>query len=42
MKSKVTVERNGRTWGVYVNGRLIEGGFFTRQAAERRAVDESR
>jgi hypothetical protein len=27
------VQRDGRTWGVHVNGRLVEGGFFNRDAA---------
>jgi hypothetical protein len=29
------VKRQGRQWGVYVNGALIEGGFFSRAAAQR-------
>lgn len=31
---KITVKREGRTWNVYVDGKLEEGGFFTRDAAE--------
>jgi len=27
------VKRTGRTWGVFVGGRLVEGGFFSRSAA---------
>jgi hypothetical protein len=30
----IEVRRAGRTWGVYVNGTLVEGGFFARGAAE--------
>jgi hypothetical protein len=29
----VVVKRTGRTWGVFVDDRLVEGGFFTRAAA---------
>lgn len=33
----VTVRRmtefRSRQWGVYVNGELVEGGFFSREAA---------
>jgi hypothetical protein len=32
------VKRSGRTWGVYVNGQLVEGGFFSKGAAERCAA----
>lgn len=32
---------SGRTWGVYLDGRLAEGGFFSYAAAER-AADEWR
>jgi hypothetical protein len=38
MMKKVTVkkqtEQGSKNWGVYINGRLVEGGFFTRGAAE--------
>lgn len=27
------VRRTGKTWGVYVDGKLREGGFFSKQAA---------
>lgn len=27
------VKRTGRTWSVYVGGKLVEGGFFAKQAA---------
>lgn len=30
---KITVKREGRTWNIYVDGKLVEGGFFTRDAA---------
>lgn len=32
--NKIQVRRTGRTWGVFMNGILHEGGFFGRQAAE--------
>jgi hypothetical protein len=28
------VKKQGKQWAVYKNGVLIEGGFFTREAAE--------
>lgn len=31
---KYTVRKQGRQWGVYLSGILIEGGFFSRAAAE--------
>ena len=31
---KYVVKRQGRQWGVYLGGKLIEGGFFSRDAAE--------
>lgn len=35
---KVTIKRQSpRTWGIFVNGNLVEGGFFSRDAAERAA-----
>ena len=33
----VTVKRDGKQWSIYVNGELIEGGFFSREAALRAA-----
>jgi len=30
---KATVKRTGRTWSVFQGERLIEGGFFDREAA---------
>lgn len=36
---RAVVKRTGRTWGVFVGGRLVEGGFFTRDAAVRCAED---
>ena len=35
----VEVKRTGKTWGVYLNSELFEGGFFTREAAERAAEE---
>jgi hypothetical protein len=29
----VTVKRDGKRWAIYVNGELIEGGFFGRSSA---------
>jgi hypothetical protein len=37
--TKITVRRTGRTWGVFVNGVLHEGGFFYRESAERCAAE---
>lgn len=37
----ITVKRTGRTWGVFRGSELIEGGFFSREAALR-AADEYR
>jgi hypothetical protein len=31
---KAIVKKQGRQWGVYVAGVLIEGGFFSRDAAQ--------
>jgi len=31
---KYTVKKQGRQWGVYLGNKLIEGGFFSRAAAE--------
>lgn len=28
------VKKQGKQYGVYFNGKLIEGGFFTRDAAQ--------
>jgi hypothetical protein len=36
--NKVEVKRQGKRWAVYVNGQLVEGGFFDRDAAERLAA----
>lgn len=33
MANVVTVKRTGRTWSIFVNGVLHEGGFFDREAA---------
>lgn len=37
-----SVKKQGRTWGVFVAGRLHEGGFFTHGAADdaARAINE--
>jgi len=32
--NKYTVKRQGKTWGIYCNGSLIEGGFFSRDFAQ--------
>lgn len=29
-----TVKKQGRQWGVYFGGKLVEGGFFSRDAAQ--------
>jgi hypothetical protein len=29
----ITIKRTGRTWGIFKDGELIEGGFFTRDGA---------
>jgi hypothetical protein len=34
---RVTVKKIGRTWAVMLGERLIEGGFFFREAAEQAA-----
>ena len=35
MRAKgIAIRRTGRTWGVFENGQIIEGGFFNRAAAE--------
>ena len=34
-----TVKQQGTKWAVYVSGKLIEGGFFTREAAVRCAAE---
>lgn len=31
----ITVKRTGKTYGVFVDGVLWEGGFFTKEAAVR-------
>ena len=30
---KAIVKKHGRNWGVYVNGYLVEGGFFSKDEA---------
>ena len=35
---KAIVKKQGRQFGVYINGELIEGGFFSRAAAEECAA----
>jgi len=37
--AKVIVKKSGRTWGVYVDGELIEGGFFNRDCAMDAAAE---
>jgi hypothetical protein len=37
MSKSVVVKKTGRTWSVFVDGRLEEGGFFAREAAEKAA-----
>jgi hypothetical protein len=39
MKNKIQVRRTGGTWGVYVEGKLHEGGFFSRLMAQGCADD---
>lgn len=39
MKDTITIRRNGRTWGVYFDDKLVEGGFFTLAGADRAAED---
>lgn len=37
---KVIVKRNNsKQWDVFVDGELIEGGFFSREAAEKCAEE---
>jgi hypothetical protein len=33
MTQAPVVKRTGRTWGVFQNGQLVEGGFFGQEAA---------
>lgn len=40
-RQQVKVVKNGRTFDVIVDGQLVEGGFFSRDAAER-AAEEAR
>jgi hypothetical protein len=40
--AKAVVKRTGRTWSVFVAGVLVEGGFFSREAALRRAAELNR
>ena len=37
MKSKIVVKRTGRTWSIFRNGVLVEGGFFSQLVAEHAA-----
>lgn len=37
----ITVKKVGRTWNVYIDGILHEGGFFHRENAEK-CADEQR
>lgn len=30
---KVEIRKTGKTWGIFVNGVLVEGGFFKKTAA---------
>lgn len=39
---KRQTESGSKQWGVYVNGRLLEGGFFSRDAARETAEDYAR
>jgi len=32
---KVVIKQTGKTWSVFLNGQLHEGGFFSRLAAQR-------
>lgn len=38
MKPKIVIKRQeevgSRQWGIYVNGKLVEGGFFCKESAE--------
>ncbi len=29
----VQVKRDGKRWAIYINGAMVEGGFFSRAAA---------
>jgi hypothetical protein len=42
--TKIQVRQTGATWGVFVDGELHEGGFFSRLAAQRckSALEEER
>ena len=33
MTDTVMVGRDGKRWAIYVNGKLVEGGFFSREVA---------
>ncbi len=33
----IIVKRTGRTWSIFVDGVLVEGGFFSRLAADHAA-----
>jgi len=35
----IEIRRTGRTWGIFANGELIEGGFFKREAAVRASAE---
>lgn len=39
MAITVTKQAGGRTWGVFVNGDLVEGGFFDKGVAKQIAQD---
>lgn len=39
---EVKRQQGSKQWGVYVNGRLVEGGFFERDAAREVAEEIAR
>jgi len=39
---KVVVKRVGRHWDIFVDGKLVEGGFFTREVANEAAREYAR
>lgn len=37
--ANVTVKRDGKRWAIFVDGKLVEGGFFDREAAVRASAE---
>jgi len=36
---RVVVKRVGRYWDIFVDGELVEGGFFSKEAAHEAALE---